>query len=213
MTSAPRPPEADDRQRDLLDRYRALLLDWNDRVNLVSRKLTAEVLARHIEHCLTLTLRTFPEGARLVDWGTGGGLPAIPLAIALPHVWVTAVDATAKKVRAVEDMAARLGLDNVRAVHTRAEAFDGTADYSVSRATAPLVSLWAWHRRCASDIRVADKNAWRPGLLALKGGDLTDELADLVRRYPEALPELIWLAEAFPARAEEYAERVIVAVW
>ena len=176
--------------------YQDLLFEWNSKVNLVSRRLAHADLWDHIRHCLAIVSdQGFPEGARIVDWGTGGGLPAIPLAIVQPHVTVTAVDSTLKKVNAVNDMARSLGLTNVRAVHARAEAWQGQTDYSVSRATAPLVKLWSWHRRVArgsapgsGDKQINDGESaaeyWPRGLIALKGGDLTEELANLRRQFP-----------------------------
>lgn len=115
-----------------------------------------------------------------MDWGTGGGLPAIPLAIALPEVHVVAVDAIHKKARAVRAMARRLGLDNIDARQGRAEAFEGTASYSVSRATAPLKDLWAWHRRLTPPAALdVDEACWRPGLVCLKGGRLEEEVREV----------------------------------
>lgn len=170
----------DDRQRHLLEAFEQLLLDFNRRINLVSRQDEQHVFVHHIVHCLYLTYRRFPEGCTIVDWGTGGGLPAIPLAIAVPDVEIIAVDAVDKKVRAVRAMARRLGLDNVDARRGRAEAFTAEAAYSVSRAAARLPDLWAWHRRVAQPTRVNGRGGfWRPGLLCLKGGDIQGEIAEV----------------------------------
>ncbi len=163
-------------QEALLRRFEVLLLEFNQRINLISREDEDAVYEHHILHCLSLTRHTFPSGSVVVDWGTGGGLPAIPLAIAFPDVLIVAVDAVGKKVQAVRAMARRLGLDNVVAWHGRAEAFDGRADYSVSRATAPLADLWAWHARVAVPSKQClDAGLWRRGVMCLKGGDLVDE--------------------------------------
>ena len=101
----------------------------------------------HCLHCLFLTHRLFPPGSRVVDWGTGGGLPAIPLAIAQPEISVLAVDANGGKVQAVRAMIRRLGLTNVEVRQARAETLHVEADYSTARAVAPLKRLWTWHRQ------------------------------------------------------------------
>lgn len=167
-------------QRSQLDAFRTELLRFNQRHNLISRETEADFEERHLVHSLALTRKPFPEGSTVVDWGTGGGLPAIPLAIAFPEVTVHAVDAVGKKVQAVRAVARRLGLENLHPWHGRAEAWPGTTVYSVSRATAPLVDLWRWHRRaCSTPSAPPAPAAWRPGLICLKGGDLTEEIAAL----------------------------------
>lgn len=168
----------DDRQRRLLSEFGRMLLAFNQRMNLVSREDEAHIFDHHIRHSLFLTYRCFPPGSTVVDWGTGGGLPAIPLAIAFPNVHVLAIDAVHKKVRAVRTMARRLGLGNVEARQSRAEGFGAVAAYSVSRATASLRDLWAWHRQLTPpEPLTADDACWPPGLICLKGGDLDEEIA------------------------------------
>lgn len=162
-----------------LSAYESLLQQFNRRLNLVSPESAENVRVEHTRHSLCLTRRRFPDGASVVDWGTGGGLPAIPLAIAFPNITVYAVDSVGKKVRAVRTFARRLGLDNVFGWNGRAEEWDGTAHYSVSRATAPLVDLWAWHRRVVEDIPAHGADTWPPGLICLKGGDLSAEIQQL----------------------------------
>ena len=173
-------------QREQLRDYARMLVRFNRRVNLISPETEGDVRTRHLLHSLSLTARTFPSGSTIVDWGTGGGLPAIPLAIAGPEVTVVAVDSVGKKVRAVRTMARRLGLDNCFPWEGRAEAWSGSAHYSVSRATAPLADLWRWHARVAvSEVPGIEDEHWRPGLLCLKGGDLSDEIADLRSEAPD----------------------------
>jgi 16S rRNA (guanine(527)-N(7))-methyltransferase RsmG len=139
----------DDDQRARLGQYADELAAMNQRINLVSREDAGAIASRHIPHCLTLAIRVFPDGATVVDWGTGGGLPLIPLAIAFPRVRFIGVDAVGKKIQAVRTFARRLGLANVEAWHGRAEEFDEEIDFSVSRATAPLAVLWSWHEPLA----------------------------------------------------------------
>lgn len=164
-----------------LQQYVNLLLDVNIRINLISRKETADVFDRHIRHSLILAARVFPDGCTIVDWGTGGGLPAIPLAIRFPHVNVVAVDSIGKKTKAVTEMATALGLTNLSVWNGRAEQWNGKAHYSVSRATARLDKLWGWHKRIRVPLDVRD-GCWSPGLLCLKGGDLAEEIAALTVR-------------------------------
>lgn len=200
-------------QQEKLSDYERQLRRFNQRVNLISPDTERHISERHVLHSLALTRRTFPAGARIVDWGSGGGLPAVPLAIACPDVEVIAVDSVGKKVRAIRAIARRLGLDNLYAWKGRAENWPDTADYSVSRATAPLAELWRWHRRAAreSSLNVHSNRQWQPGLLALKGGDLSDEIDDLREEDSAVRVEQIGLE---PLLGREYfAEKCIVAVW
>jgi 16S rRNA (guanine527-N7)-methyltransferase len=176
-----------DGQRQQLNAFEEMLCRFNDRVNLISPDSERHFQTQHLLHCLTLTLHDFPEGSTIVDWGTGGGLPAIPLAICFPEVTVVGVDSVGKKCRAVRTMARRLGLDNCYAWAGRAEEWDGEAHYSVSRATAPLVTLWEWHQRVAIPLdNTPGDDEWPQGLLTLKGGDLREEIEALQEAAPEA---------------------------
>ena len=175
-----------DAQRDTLDVYVAEVERLNQRVNLVSRPAARADVERHVRHCLALATRPFPDGAVVADWGTGGGLPAVPLAVAFPGVRVVAVDAVGKKTEAVKLFARRLGIENLDVWNGRAEAYDGPAPhYSVSRATAPLATLWGWHARVAVPLDDVPNEAWAPGLICLKGGDLAAESAALAEAFPE----------------------------
>ena len=202
------PAVLDSRQRARLDAYTAEMERVNRRVNLVARAATREDLRRHVRHCLALATRPFPEGAVVVDWGTGGGLPAVPLAIAFPEVQVVAVDAVGKKTEAVKLFARRLELDNLAVWNGRAEAYDGPAPhYSVSRATAPLATLWAWHARVRLPLN-APREAWKPGLLALKGGDLGAE-TEALHETADVNVETTSLLDLFEA---EWADKSLVHV-
>lgn len=167
-------------QQEKLEQYEQLLRRFNRKINLISPDTEPHIRERHILHSLALTWRRFPPESRIVDWGTGGGLPAIPLAIAFPDIKMFAVDSVGKKVHAVRAMARRLGLENLFAWEGRADHWTGSAHYSVSRATAPLADLWRWHQRIAdSDVPEGAGETWTPGLICLKGGDLSDEVANL----------------------------------
>lgn len=177
-------------QQERLKTFGQMLREINRSINLVSRADEDHLFERHIHHALCLTIRRFPEGSTVIDWGTGGGLPAIPLAIALPDVSIIAVDSVDKKIRAVRAMARRLELTNLKAWSGRAETFTGCSPYSISRATTTLAELWSWHDRVRASLSdVPPEECWRPGLICLKGGDLGDEIATLpgdvrVRTYP-----------------------------
>ncbi len=179
-----------DDQRQLLNAYEEMLRRFNDRVNLISSNSERHIQTQHVLHCLTLSFRDFPAGSTVVDWGTGGGLPAIPLAIRFPEITVVGVDSVGKKARAVRTMARRLGLENCYAWAGRAEDWAGEAHYSVSRATAPLDQLWQWHRRVVVDLDAPPaEETWPQGLLVLKGGELSDEIAVLETVDSEATVE------------------------
>lgn len=129
-----------------LQTFESELVSFNQKHNLISRSAENHVFQQHIRHCLSIACFDFPQEAHIIDWGSGGGLPAIPLAIVFSSVQVTAVDKVGKKMLALEAIARRLCLLNVAVYHGPADTFSAVAAYSVSRATAPLLSLWQWHR-------------------------------------------------------------------
>ena len=195
------PIEVSDDQSRLLNEYGRMVYDVNRQFNLISRGDINEVYSHHIAHCLVLADRKVPSGTRVVDWGTGGGLPAIPLAIMWPHIAIVGVDSNEKKTRAVDLFCRRLGIRNCTSWHGRAEEMEGQFQVSVSRATAPLRDLWSWHERIYSPIaeqnaqenRATDmgsgkkeaSGAWGDGLVCLKGGDLAAEIGDLHAAFPD----------------------------
>lgn len=173
-----------------------LVLEWNSRVNLVSRSGTGSIWTAHILHSLS-PLLIYPtiSPETVLDVGTGGGFPGLPLAIARPNVRFTLVDATGKKVRAVEDIAGRLGLANVRTAHARVEDLAGKQEWSrifdliTARAVAPLADLVRWSvplaRRGRSTGGGGDPEL--PVLWAYKGGDIEQEIVALKSTHPSAV--------------------------
>lgn len=191
-------------QQAKLMQYAKLLIEWNQKVNLISRKDEENVLSRHILHSLALAMpqsmdSDFEEGSMILDIGTGGGLPGVPLAIVRPDCTFRLVDSIQKKINAVNDMIGQLGLTNIEALTGRAEEmrkqkkllpnFDGV----VSRAVAPLDELVGW-----------TKNLIKPGafLYSLKGGDLTEEITRTKRM------SVVAGATSWPIELTDYDEFV-----
>ncbi|TMU50862.1 16S rRNA (guanine(527)-N(7))-methyltransferase RsmG [Flagellimonas algicola] len=152
----------------------ALYQDWNKKINVVSRKDIDELYLRHVLHSLGIAkIQTFNPGSAVLDVGTGGGFPGIPLAILFPEVQFTLVDAIGKKIRVVQEVVDGLQLDNVKALHTRVEDLEEQFDFIVSRAVAAMPTFVRWTKgKIKKDAAHDRKN----GILYLKGGDLSEEL-------------------------------------
>ena len=159
-----------------LEEYCDLLREWNAKINLVSRKDTERLEIKHIAHCLTITkfLRLMPK-ARILDVGTGGGLPGIPLSICYPQARFTLMDSVGKKVMVVEDMIKRLELSNVEVRRGRVEELPKkkTYDFVIGRAVTALPTFFSWVQ---DKIAKGSKHSPSNGILYLKGGDYTEEL-------------------------------------
>jgi len=164
-------------QQEKLQTYAELLQKYNQRVNLLSRRTTIKGFSAHIQECLIFATYQFPAGSSLADWGTGGGLPAIPLAIMFPNVSVHAIDSIQKKILAVKAFKRELDLPNLHPWHGRAENFSRIINYSVSRGSSSLRTLWEWHTRAAT---------LNGALYCLKGGDLSAEKKALQTADPMA---------------------------
>jgi len=156
-------------------RLEALYKEWNEKINVISRKDIDSLYERHVLHSLAIAaLCNFHNGAQVVDIGTGGGFPGIPLAIFFPEVEFLLTDSIGKKIKVVQEVASAIGLKNVTAMHSRVENTGRTFDFAVSRAVAPLGELWSWIRASLRKGRMSDEFA--NGLICLKGGDLTEEI-------------------------------------
>jgi 16S rRNA (guanine527-N7)-methyltransferase len=164
----------DESQLNQLIATKALYEIWNQQINVISRKDMDSFYMHHVLHSLSLvTLLKFQPGSRILDLGTGGGFPGIPLAIVFPEVHFHLVDSIGKKIKVVNEVSTALGLKNVTTQHARVEEVKGQFDFVVSRAVAPLAELLSWTKGKYSG---AQKNALPNGLICLKGGDLREEI-------------------------------------
>ena len=153
-----------------------LYKDWNEKINVISRKDIDSLYERHVLHSLSIAaVFEFQAGTEIVDLGTGGGFPGIPLAIFFPDVKFHLVDSIAKKLKVVDAIAMSTGLTNVTTEYSRIEDIKNRKfDFVVSRAVAPLKDLWKWSRPLLRPSRTSPN----PGLICLKGGDLAKEIQE-----------------------------------
>jgi len=173
-------PNLTEDQIDKFTKLEALYQDWNLKINVVSRKDIDELYLRHVLHSLALAkVIDFKPKTKIMDVGTGGGFPGIPLAILYPECSFHLVDSINKKLNVVREVAEGLGLENVKTTHCRVEEIKDTYDFIVSRAVAAMPTFVHWVKA-----RVAKKqnHALKNGIIYLKGGDLAEELQD----YPKA---------------------------
>ena len=166
-------PDLSDQQISKFKKLKELYKDWNLKINVVSRKDIDELYLRHVLHSLGIAkIQKFIPGSKILDVGTGGGFPGIPLAILFPEVQFHLVDSIAKKIKVVNGVIETLGLKNVTAQQIRAEEIKHKFDFIVSRAVTQMPVFLTWVRK---RIKKQDRNAYPNGLLYLKGGDLFEE--------------------------------------
>ncbi|MDG2193558.1 MAG: 16S rRNA (guanine(527)-N(7))-methyltransferase RsmG [Polaribacter sp.] len=161
-------------QLDQFSKLQELYQDWNLRINVVSRKDIDELYLRHVLHSLAIAkVMEFQPGAKVMDVGTGGGFPGIPLAILFPETQFHLVDSIGKKIKVVHEVVQGLGLENVKSSNCRVEEVKDTYDFIVSRAVAQMETFVRWTK---GKISKKQRHELKNGILYLKGGDLTEEL-------------------------------------
>ena len=173
-------PEITERQKEQFAALLPLYEDWNAKINVISRKDMDNFYEHHVLHSLAIAkVQPFKPMAEILDVGTGGGFPGIPLAILFPDARFHLIDSIGKKIKVVQSVAEQLQLQNVRTEQIRAEQLRGEYDFIVSRAVTDLSQFTQWVRGRISTIQY---HKLRNGILYLKGGDLTDELAPFKKK-------------------------------
>ena len=170
-------PNLTDQQKSQFQQLETLYKDWNEKINVISRKDIDEFYERHVLHSLGIAkIMEFADGTKVLDIGTGGGFPGIPLAILFPNVEFTLVDSIGKKITVVKGVAESLGLKNVKAYHERAEKIKDKFHFVVSRAVTQMPVFLRWLK---GKFEKEQFNPKHNGVLYLKGGDLGEELAGI----------------------------------
>ena len=168
-------PNLSEEQKSQFQQLETLYKDWNEKINVISRKDIDEFYERHVLHSLGIAkIMEFADGTKVLDIGTGGGFPGIPLAILFPNVEFTLVDSIGKKITVVKGVSESLGLKNVKAYHERAEKIKDKFHFVVSRAVTQMPVFLRWLK---GKFEKEQFNPKHNGVLYLKGGDLGEELA------------------------------------
>ncbi|HAV12484.1 MAG TPA: 16S rRNA (guanine(527)-N(7))-methyltransferase RsmG [Opitutae bacterium] len=167
-------PNVSDETWPILEKWAVLLREWNEKINLISRKDIEHLEEHHLSHCLEITNHLkLMNGARVMDVGTGGGFPGIIMAICYPQAQFTLIDSIGKKIKVVQDLVDQLGLKNVEAKQTRAEQINKEFDFITGRAVKNLPEYFSWIK---GNVRKGQRNSIPNGVLYWKGGDMDDEL-------------------------------------
>lgn len=187
-------PDLTDEQLNKFNQLESLYEEWNSKINVISRKDIRELKLRHILHSLAIArFIHFAPGTRILDIGTGGGFPGIPLAIYFPDCKFTLCDSIAKKIKVVDAVSEALELNNVQTHIGRIEQIDGKFDFIVSRAVASLSQLIKWTEK---KFRNDNRNVMPAGWICLKGGDLVEE-ASVTGKDFQILPVQTWFKDEF----------------
>ena len=174
-------PDLTDQQQQQLAELYPLYQSWNEKINVISRKDSQNLYLHHVLHSLSIAkFVSFRPNARVLDIGTGGGFPGIPLAILFPDTAFHLVDSIGKKITVVQEIAQALKLDNVQATHQRAESVKNAYDFIVTRAVARLKTLRQWSQE---KVLPTSQHDVYNGLICLKGGDLQEELKEAKLSY------------------------------
>ena len=177
-------PQLTDIQKEQFRKLEELYVEWNEKINVISRKDIGSLYLKHVLHSLAIAkVQRFEPGTYILDVGTGGGFPGIPLAILFPETRFYLIDVIMKKITVVKAVVEGLGLKNVKAEQLRAENVKGDFDFIVSRAVTNMPDFFSWVK---GKIKKQNKNELKNGILYLKGGDLTEELKEFpkAKEYP-----------------------------
>ena len=174
-------PELSPKQIQQFDQLQALYEDWNSKINVISRKDMGQFYLHHVLHSLGIAkVISFEPKSEILDVGTGGGFPGIPLAILFPAAQFHLVDSIGKKITVVAEVAKALQLSNVQAQQARAESLDRTYDFVVSRAVTRMIQFYPWIK---GKIKKKDFNSLQNGILYLKGGEIDEEMEETGKSY------------------------------
>lgn len=182
--------------------------EWNAKINVISRKDLDSLYTKHILHSLAIAkVCSFEPGAQIMDVGCGGGFPSIPLAILFNEAHFTAVDSIGKKIKVVEGVSQAIGLENLTAINDRAEKIDQSFDYIVSRAVTDMDSFkgWVWNKFI--DSKQSVKGSLPAGILYLKGGDLNEELRNVIKKTTIYHIQDLFRDEFFETKKVVYVKR------
>ncbi len=174
-------PELSEKQKHQFNQLGEIYFNWNEKINVISRKDMEHFYERHVLHALAIAKFTDLSYKKILDVGTGGGFPGIPLAIIFPDAQFTLVDSINKKITVVKEVVQMIELQNVEAMHQRADKVKGKFDFVVSRAVTRMNNFIPWVNE-----KIASKNPMHDsGILALKGGDLDEEMKEIKRPYQQ----------------------------
>lgn len=185
-------PKLSEQQKHQFEMLQPLYEEWNSKINVISRKDIGNLYEHHVLHSLAIAEAVrFKSGTSILDFGTGGGFPGIPLAIMFPECKFTLIDGTGKKIMVANEVIKAIGLDNVTALHRRGEEEKGKYDFIVSRAVMPLPDIVKLMRK---NISSTQKNASVNGFFVLKGGEIGSEVQPF-KKYAEATEISTWFKE------------------
>ena len=174
-------PDINDQQLEKFSQLGELYQYWNQRINVISRKDIDELYERHVLHSLAISkIIQFKDGTKILDVGTGGGFPGIPLAILFPNVKFTLIDSIGKKIKVVNSVSEAIGLKNVEGIHTRVQDLKQQYDFVISRAVTNLPDFFTWIK---GKVHGKSENDLKNGVIYLKGGDFDHELLEINKDF------------------------------